>query len=67
MSPKTIILRLGGLHVEMSFLDCIGHIMAGSGIENVLELVYAKNVVPHILSGKAVARAIRGHFLVDAA
>lgn len=41
--------------------------MAGSGIENVLELVYAKNVVPHILSGKAVARAIRGHFLVDAA
>ena len=41
--------------------------MAGSGIEEVLELVYAKNAVPHILSGKAVARAIRGHFLVDAA
>ena len=41
--------------------------MAASGIEEVLELVYAKNAVPHILSGKAVARAIRGHFLVDAA
>ena len=41
--------------------------MAGSGIEEVLELVYAKNVVPHILSGKALARAIGGHFLVDAA
>ncbi|CAH3151809.1 unnamed protein product [Porites lobata] len=64
---KSIILRLGGLYVEMSFLGCIGHIMAGSGIEEVLELVYAKNAVPHILSGKAVARAIRGHFLVDAA
>ena len=56
---KSIILRLGGLHVEMSFLGCMGHIMAGSGIEEVLELVYAKNAVPHILSGKAVARAIR--------
>lgn len=41
--------------------------MAGSGIEEVLELLYAKNAVPHILSGKAVARAFRGHFLVDAA
>ena len=40
--PKSIILRLGGLHVEMSFLSCIGHIMAGSGIEEVLEIVYAK-------------------------
>ena len=50
---KSIILRLGGLQVEMSFLGCIGHITAGSGIEEVLELVYAKNAVPHILSGKA--------------
>ena len=41
--------------------------MAGSGIEEVLELLYAKNAVPHIPSGKDVARAIRGHFLVDAA
>ena len=47
---KSIILRLGGLHVEMSFLGCMGHIMAGSGIEEVLELVYAKNAVPHISS-----------------
>ncbi|CAH3166903.1 unnamed protein product, partial [Porites lobata] len=37
------------------------------GLHEVLELVYAKNAVPHILSGKAVTRAIRGHFLVDAA
>ena len=41
--------------------------MAVTGIEEVLELVYAKIAVPHILSGKAVAHAIRGHFLVDAA
>ena len=52
----------------MSFLGCIGHIVKGSGIEEILELVYAKNVVPHILSGKVtVARAIRGHRSVDAA
>ena len=64
---KSIVLRLGGLHVKMSFLGCIGHIMAGSGMEELLELIYAKNTVPHILSGKAVARAIRGHLLIDAA
>lgn len=63
---KSIVLRLKGLHNEMSFLGCIGHLMAGSGPEEVLELVYAKNAVGHMLSGKAVARAIRGNFLVDA-
>ena len=32
-----------------------------------LELAYAKNTVVHMLSGKAISRAIRGHFLVDSA
>ena len=32
-----------------------------------LELIYTSNAVVHILSGKAIARAVRGHFLVDAA
>lgn len=41
--------------------------MAGSGLQEVLELVYAKNAVGHMLNGKAIATAIRGHFLVDAA
>ena len=64
---KSIVLRLGGFHIEMSFLGCIGHLMAGSGLQELLELVYAKNAVMHMLSGKAVSRAIRGHFLVDGA
>ena len=64
---KSIVLRLGGLHMEMSFLGCIGYLMSGSGIEDLLELVYAKNAITHMLSGKALARAVRGHFLVDAA
>ena len=41
--------------------------MAASGLQEVLELVYAKKAVGHMLTGKAVARAVRGHFLVDAA
>ena len=63
---RSVVVRLGGFHTQMSFLGSIGHLMSGSGIENVLEVVYASNTVGHILSGKAVARAIRAHFIVDA-
>jgi hypothetical protein len=63
---KQIILRLGGLHMEMSFLGCIGHLMAGSGLAPILEVVYAENAVKHILSGKAISRAVRGHLMVFA-
>ena len=64
---RSIVLRLGGFHTEMSFLGCIGHLMAASGLQELLELIYASNAVVHILSGKAIVRAVRGHFLVDAA
>ncbi len=49
----------------MSFLGSIGRIMSGSGLQDVLQLVYAPNAVDHMLSGKAVERAVRGHFLVE--
>ena len=64
---RSIVLRLGGFHTEMSFLGCIGHIMAGSGLQELLECIYASNTVGHMLSGKAVSRAIRGHLLVSGA
>lgn len=64
---KNVVLRLGGLRMEMSFMGCIGHLMAGSGLEQVLETVYAENAVKHILSGKVIARAVRGHLLTHAA
>ncbi|CAG2201846.1 unnamed protein product [Mytilus edulis] len=64
---KSVVLRLGAFHTEMSFLGCIGHIMRSSGLQEILELIYAPNAVTHMLSGKAVARAIRGHMLVDTA
>ena len=60
-----IVCRLGGFHTMMCFLSSIGYLMHGSGLEEVLEEVYASNTVPHMMSGKAVARAIRGHFIVQ--
>ncbi|KAK3092092.1 hypothetical protein FSP39_025112 [Pinctada imbricata] len=62
---KSVVLRLGGFHLQMSFLGAIGHIMSGSGLQEVLETVFAPNAVGHMVSGKAVSRAIRGHNLVS--
>ena len=59
-------LQLGGFHTEMSFLGAIKHLMAGSGLQQLLEIAFAPNAVIHMLSGKSVTRAVRGHFLVDA-
>ena len=39
--------------------------MAGTGLQELLEVIFAGNTVSHILSGKAVACAIRGHLLLD--
>ena len=64
---KGMILRLGGFHMQMSFLCSIGHLMAGSGLQELIEVVFAGNAVRHILTGKAISRAVRGHMLVDAA
>ncbi|CAC5415899.1 unnamed protein product [Mytilus coruscus] len=61
---KSIFLRLGGFHLEMSFLGSIGNIMSGSGLADLMETVYAPNAVSYMLTGKAVARAVRGHFLI---
>ena len=62
-----VIVRLGGFHLLMSFLGCIGHIMTGSGIEEIWKTVYAKNSLVHMLSGHAYARSIRAHFLTQEA
>ena len=59
-----IVCRLGGFHTLMSFLVSIGYLMAGSGLEEALHQVYGENSVVHMMSGKAVARALRGHMLV---
>ena len=62
---KSIVLRLGAFHIQMSLLGSIRYVMHDSGLKEPLETIYAPNVVAHMLSGKAVARAVRGHFIVD--
>ena len=53
--------------MQMSFLLSMGHLMAYSGLQELLEVVYAGNTVTHMLTGKAASRAIRGHLLADCA
>ena len=64
---SSIVVYLGGLHTLMSFLGAIDHIMAGLGLEELLECIYAGTTVTHMLSGKAISRAVRGHTLVSGA
>jgi len=60
----SIVCRLGGFHTLMNFLGAIGYVMKGSGIEELLGLLYGPSTVDHVMSGKAFARALRGHFII---
>ena len=51
----------------MSFLGSLGELMKGSGLEDLFGEVYAEHSVTHMMSGKAVSRALRAHFLAEAA
>ena len=62
-----ILCRLGGFHTMMSFLGSVGTLMKGSGLAECLQEIYGGNAVTHIESGKAVSRALRGHFLLQSA
>ena len=62
---QRVVVRLGGFHLLLSFLGTIGYIMADSGLQQLLSVVYAENSVVHILNGHAYARAIRAHMLVS--
>ena len=62
-----IFCRLGGFHTTMSFLGSIGELMKGSGLENLFAEVYAEHSVKHMISGKAISRALRAHHLVEIA
>ena len=41
--------------------------MDSSGLQEMLKSIYASNAVVHSLSGKAIARAVRAYFIVNAA
>ena len=40
--------------------------MAGLGLSDALETCYGPNAVIHMLSGRAYARGLRGHFSTEA-
>lgn len=62
-----VVVRLGGFHCLKSYLSCIGYIMEGSGLEEAMGLIYGPNTVKYILKGAAYSKALRAHFLTDAA
>ena len=51
--PRSIVLRVGGFHTEMSSLGCMGRLTAGSGLQQLLEVVFAQNSVTHMLTGQS--------------
>ena len=49
----------------MNLIGCIGHLMEGSGINDILCEIYGDNAVLHMLTGKAYSRALRGHLIIN--
>ena len=54
-----------GFHKEISFHGRAWH--GKTGLKDLFSVVYAENTVPHMLSWKAIARAIRALTLVEMA
>lgn len=61
-----IFIRLGGYHLLMSYLSCLGHIMGESRLSDQWKTVYATNSVKHMLSGHAYTRVLLAHMLSSA-
>lgn len=60
-----VIVRLGSFHLLMSFMGCVGYIMAGSGLSTILSKVYAEKTVDKILGGHTYSRSIRAFMLIN--
>lgn len=61
-----LIIRLGGFHIALNFLGCIGNLYMGSGLEEwVVEGdVYGPNTLAKILAGKQYNRGVRACKLI---
>ena len=55
---SNLIVRPGGMHTLMSFCGCIGVLMNGSGLEELLSVAFKG--VSYMLNGKAWPKAVRG-------
>ena len=51
----------------MSYMGGIGHLMRGSGLEELIETVYTGKTIGHIMKWKTYPRALRAHMLVSTA
>ena len=60
-----LIVRLGGLHIAMNFLQIIGKHVQGSGLlEAWIESnIFGPGTAEQVMSGKSYARGMRGHKL----
>ena len=62
-----VVLILGVFQMLMSFSGRIGDIMTDSGISECFGTVYGSTAINHMLTGKAISRALRGHFILESA
>ena len=62
---KDLVLRPGGMHMLMSFIGCIGVLMRGTGLEDLLGCAFAG--VPNTMNGKAWPKALRALRMVTTA
>ena len=62
---KDVIIRPGAMHILMSFLECIGTLMKGSGFEVLVGSAFGG--LKGIMNGKAWVRAMRAFRMVSAA
>ena len=46
----------------MNYLGSISYLMSGSGLQELLQIMYADTSVIHMLSGKAISRAVWASF-----
>ena len=60
-----MVMKLGPFYQLMNFLECIGATMNNSGLKDIIETIYGSNTIEHIISGKAISRAIQGHMIFD--
>ena len=59
-------IEMGGLHRTMNFMGCIGHILDGSGLSEILveSELYGTSAVGQIFRGKSYNRGMRAHKLM---
>ena len=53
-----VVVNLGVFDCLMSFVESVGASMEGPGLEKPLQQVYGANAVSHMMSGKAISRAL---------